>query len=223
MSTISNKPNQDKQTAFNPDEHIQSFWKKYGTPVIIVLVAVIVIFLGRIVYNLTQQRKDNEIQLAYAAIKSGAGTELALRDFVLNYSGHPLVGVAQLRLGDIAYQAGNYENAAAAYTQAIPLLEETPIFSERAQLGQGVSLLQANKTTEGKRILNALLSNPNISAPIRGDAGYQLALQADKDGQVEEARILATQVLAIEGVGSAAQRAIQLLNNLPAEADNNNS
>ncbi|MDR1789013.1 MAG: tetratricopeptide repeat protein [Opitutaceae bacterium] len=200
----------ESRIPLTPDEQFRLFWEKNGRFVIIAAFLLALLFVGYRVYGHIAASRDAAVRNAYAAAK----TNIELRDFIAANGSHPLVGVALVRVADEAYAANNYQTASENYAAAIPLLAQ-PILRERARLGLAVSLVQRQLVKDGEKLLEALLSDPAVSAPVRQEAGCVLLSSLIENGHAADAARVGKQVLAIEPSGALTQRASQLLSTLP--------
>jgi hypothetical protein len=201
----------DANTAITFEEKMQVFWKKRRGAVLAVCVAVIVAMVAKYLWNLRSEKKEENIQKAYAA----ATTTEQLKSFSAAYSTHPLGGIAELRIADEAYLAGKSADAIPAYEKALGILKTGPL-AARAKLGRALAKAQTGKTAEATTELKQLADDANQSKATRGEAGYHLTSLAVGDGNAAEAQKYVDQLGKIDPMGAWSQRASGLRATLPA-------
>lgn len=193
------------------EDKLQVFWKKNRNLVVGLCIAVALVILGRGAWQIFARQKELEIEKAYAA----ATTPEQLKAFSAAHRGHPLGGIAQLRIADEAYGAGKSADAIAAYDQAIEALKSGPLAS-RARLGRAVAKAQAGKAAEANTELKQIADDANQFKAIRAEATYHLTSLAVDAGNAAEAQKHVDQLNQIDPMGAWAQRAIMLRATLPA-------
>lgn len=195
------------------EEELQVFWQKNRNFIYAVCIAIILAILGRGIYGKIEAHREAGVRAAFAA----AVTPAQLQAFVREHPGHTLAGVAYLKLGDTAYADAHYETARDDYQKAATALKGTP-FGARAHLGEGISLIQAGKTTEGSSILESLANDSAQLQAVRSEAAYHLAALAFAQHDYEKVAKLTDQVMQMDSSGLWAQRALILRARLPASA-----
>lgn len=198
----------------NPDEVLIGFWEKNRE---ILVVACLLVLAGILSWNGWQYfsaQKELGIEKAYAE----AGNPEQLRAFVEAHPTHSLAGVAELRLADAAYQAGQNADALAAYARAGTLLDPAGVLAARARLGAAIVKVQTGQGAEGLSALRQLAEDPKQFSNIRAEASYDLASIAAEAGRADETRQLATQLMQIDPSSPWTQRAFALQAKLPAPA-----
>jgi predicted negative regulator of RcsB-dependent stress response len=195
------------------EDHLRLFWEKYARLILTVILAVAIIIVGRGFYRVMLERRAEAVQAAYAA----ATTESQLQDFIAANPIDPLAGVAQLRLADGAYLAGNFSVAAAGYTKTLPLLAGT-LLAPRAQLGIAVSQLQSGEKATATAALTQIADAGNLPKAIRAEAAYDLAVLAAAAGQTNEVIRLTVQIATIDPTSQFAERVSELTSHLSAPA-----
>ena len=171
---------------------------------------VLVGILGWNGWQYFQAQKEEGVQQEYAQ----ASTPEQLRTFVEAHAGHSLAGVAELRLADGAYQAGQNADALTAYERAESLLK-TGVLAARAQLGAAMVKLQTGQTADGVAALRQLADDTKGFANIRAEATFHLASLAAEAGRADETRQLSTQLMQIDPSSPWTQRAFALQEKLP--------
>ena len=187
------------------EDRLGIFWEKNSKTVIAVFAVVVLAVLAKGGYDFLAAQREKAVAADYAA----AATTVQLKGFIAAHADHSLAGIAQLRLADEAYVAGNFADAQSGYASAAATLANT-IFGQRARLGSAAALVQAGKTAEGEAALKLLVSDLSLSKGIRAAAAYQLAALAVDAGKTDEANNLITQVAAIDPAGQWTQRATLL-------------
>ncbi|MDB6166253.1 MAG: hypothetical protein JWQ83_1393 [Lacunisphaera sp.] len=129
-------------------------------------------------------------------------------------AGHPLAGVADLKVADDRFTAGDFAAAATAYTKAAGSLKSEVLLG-RAKLGAAISQLNGSDKTAGEAALQAIVADASLAAGVRAEAGYHLASLASEAGKSDEVRKLVEQVSRLDASGPWGQRATMLLSNLP--------
>ena len=177
----------------SPEEKLQSFWKNYQTPIVVLCAAVIIGISGRGLWQRLQTSKEADVEAEYAA----ATTPESLKSFAAAHEGHPLAGAADLQLADKAYAAEKYSDAISLYQTAIGALPASPVLS-RAKLGLAMSQIQGGHQAEGESALHQLAADTSMPQPIRAEATYQLASLAIAAGHADEASKLCDQVISLD-------------------------
>jgi len=192
---------------------LHKFWEKNANAIYLLCAVVLIAIIGKGGYDFYLVRHENEVGADYAA----ASTSEKLKSFATAHAGHQLAGVARLRLGDEAYAAGNFTQAAVDYQAAADVLKTGP-FAGRARLGLGMAKLQGGQTAEGENQLKQLANDGAQMKAVRAEAAYQLASEATAAGRNDEAIKYLDQVTTVEQTGTWAQRAMMLRSTLPAPA-----
>ncbi len=210
MPTESNpngQPPAPDVTAAAPDLELtlREFWHKNGKTILLGCGLVLAVIAGKTGYDFIVEKREQGIAADYAA----ATTPEKLKSFINVQSGHPLAGVAQLRLADEAYSAGKYAEAGSLYQQAAATLKTGPM-AARAQLGEGIAKLQLGQTTEGETKLKAVVADANLAKPVRAEAAYHLATLAMDAGRNDDALKQLDQINAIDPTGIWARQAMGL-------------
>jgi hypothetical protein len=193
------------------EDRLRLFWEKNSRAVLAAIALVLVVILAKGGYEIVHAQNEKAVAADYAA----ATTDEQLEAFVAAHSGHVLGGLAQLRLADSAYSAGNYTGARAAYDKASGILKSNT-FGQRARLGSAVSAIQAGATAEGEAALKQLSSDLNLDKIVRAEATCTLASLAAAAGDSAEAIRLIEQTTTIDPDGPWAERATMLRATLPA-------
>jgi hypothetical protein len=197
----------------NPDDVLIGFWEKNREIVVVGCLLVLVGILGWNGWQYFQSQKELGVEQEYAQ----ASSPEQLRAFTEAHPNHTLAGVAELRVADAAYQAGQNADALAAYERAGAELK-TGILAARAQLGAAMVKVQSGQTADGVAALHQLADDTKGFGSIRAQATYQLASLAAEAGRADETRQLATQLMQIDPSSPWTQRAFALQEKLPAPA-----
>ncbi len=193
------------------EDRLRLFWAKNSRAVLAACALVVAVILGKGAYEFLSAQREKGIAADYAA----ATTDDKLKAFIASHSNHTLGGLAQLRLADQAYAAGNYAEARSAYDKAIAILKSN-VFGQRARLGAAISAIQAGAATDGEAALKQLSADLTVDKLIRSEAAYNLAALAAQAGNTAEAIRLIEQSTVIDPDGHWADRASMLRSTLPA-------
>lgn len=195
------------------EDKANAFWDKNRGLVLGLCVAVIVVLIGKGIWDYVAAQKELEIEKAFAV----ATTSDQLKAFAAAHPGHPLAGIAHLRLADEAYAAGKGAEAVAAYEQAIAQIKTGPLAS-RAQMGRALAKVQAGKSAEATTELKQLASDANQAKSLRAEASYHLASLAAEARNADEVQKLSDQIMQLDPTSGWAARAMALRASLPAPA-----
>jgi len=195
------------------EDRLRIFWEKNSRAVLAAIALVLALILAKGGYEIFHAQREKAVAADYAA----ATTDDQLKAFAADHTGHVLGGLAQLRLADTAYAAGNYTEARTAYDKSFGILKSNT-FGQRARLGSAVSALQAGATAEGQAALKLLSADLNLEKIVRAEATCTLASLAAAAGDTAEAIRLIEQTTIIDPDGPWAERATMLRATLPAMA-----
>jgi hypothetical protein len=198
----------------HPDEVLIGFWEKNREILVIACLLILAAILGRAGWQYFNAQKELGVERDYAA----AGNPEQLRAFAEAHPNHSLAGVAELRLADAAYQAGQNADALAAYARAGSMLDAGSILAARARLGAAIVKVQTGQAADGVSALRQLAEDPKQFPNIRAEADYHLASIAAEAGRADETRQLATQLMQIDPSSPWTQRAFALQAKLAAPA-----
>jgi predicted negative regulator of RcsB-dependent stress response len=194
-------------------EKLNQFWQKNSSAFMIGCILVLVAILGRGAYDYFAQQREKGIEQEYAS----AGTPDKLKAFAAAHAGHPLAGVACLRMADDAMTAGNYAEAIANYDKALSELKDNAL-AGRIQLGAAMARLLAGKTAEGESALNQIASDTKQLKGLRAEAAYQLTSNAAAAGKGEDVQKYTEKLMQIDGNSVWVQRAMLLRASTPVAA-----
>ncbi len=195
------------------EDRLNDFWKRNRALVLAACALVILGVVANGVWEHLQASKDQEVQKAYAA----ASTTEQLRAFASANSGHPLAGVAEIRIADEAYAAGRAADAVTGYDKALSVLKDGPL-AARARMGRALSRIQSGKTGEGENELKQLAADASQLNAVRAEAAYHLASLAADAGNTAEVQKYIEQLNQIDPASLWARRALPLMANLPVPA-----
>jgi len=194
---------------------LRAMWEKKEnrTTIFVGCALVVLVILGWYGYKALAAARENQIETAYSA----AAVPARLRAFAQEYQGHPLAGVAFLKLADDAYAAGNYAAAIDDYDRALAQLPGAP-FVARALLGKAVCQLRLGKITEGTAGLRQLAENVAQLKAVRCESAYHLASLAFDAGNFDDVTKFTNLINQVDAGGVWAQRSMQLRMQLPVTA-----
>ena len=203
----------DATTALTFEDRLHLFWKKNRNVVLGFCIAVLLVIIGKGVWDYLARQKELEVEKAYGA---ATNTE-QLKSFAAAHPNHMLGGIAQLRIADEAYAAAKSADAIAAYDKALELLKTGPL-AARARLGRALAKAQAGTAAEATTELKQIADDANQFKAVRAEAAYHLTSLAVEAGNATEAQKYVDQLNQIDPMGAWAQRAIMLRATLPATA-----
>ena len=192
------------------DERFRQAWERNANAIYAACGIVIAGILAKGAWDYLVAQKEIGTRKEYAACNS---TE-AFRAFAASHAGHPLAGVADLRVADNAYGLGHFADAVAGYERAIGELPASP-FQSRAKLGLAIAQAQSGRAADAQAGLRQILNDPNQLNTIRCEAGYHLAEVAFAAGRAEEVQRLAEQLMQIDPSSAFAERAFALRAEMP--------
>ena len=197
------------------EERLREIWEKKENrnAVFIGCILVALVIVGWYGWKALAAERENQIRAAYSA----AVTTPRLRAFALEHQGHPLAGVAYLKLADDAYTAGDYAAAIGDYEKAVVALPGAP-FVARAVLGKAMCQIRSGKTTDGVAGLQQLAEDPSKLKAVRCEAAYHLAALAFDGGNFGDVTRFTDLVMQIDAAGIWSQRAMQLRSKVPETA-----
>jgi hypothetical protein len=187
------------------EDRLRVAWERNGNMVYIVLCFVAAAVLGKGAMDYFSAQKELAVQQAYAACTAPD----MLRAFADSHRGHPLAGVAELRVADMAYESGRFAEASTGYGQAIPDLSPGPLLS-RAKLGLAVSEAQSGRASDAEAALRQLLGDEGQPKPVRCEAAYQLAVLEVSQGRPGEVQSLMEKLMQIDPSSPFAERIVSL-------------
>jgi tetratricopeptide (TPR) repeat protein len=195
------------------EDRLGLFWAKHSRTVLAACAVVLGAIVFKGAYEIIAARREKAVSADYAA----ATTDAQLKTFATDHGTHVLGGLAQLRLADQAYAAGNHAEARSLYEKAVSILKDDT-FGQRARLGAAVAAVLAGAVTEGESSLKQIAADLKLGRMVRSEAAYHLAGLAASAGRTDEAVRLIEQVISIDADGQWAERASMLRATLPASA-----
>lgn len=185
---------------------VQEFWAKNRATILLLVVALFAVLLGREGWQMFQESRERGIQEDYAKVADRVDQ---LAKFAADHSGHPLAGVALLRVADDAYAKNDFKTAIGNYQKAAETLAQ-PALKSRARLGAAMSQLGAGDKAAAEATLQALAADSKTVATVRAEATYHLATLAHEAGKVEEALKHLEGIAKLDGSGLWVQRGFML-------------
>jgi predicted negative regulator of RcsB-dependent stress response len=195
------------------EDRLKASWERNGSMIYLVVgvLAAAVLAKGGLDYYSAQ--KELTTQQDYAACSASD----MLKAFADSHKGHPLAGLAELRVADMAYESGKFGEAATDYSQAIADVPAGPLLS-RARLGLAMSQAQSGKLTDAESGLRQILGDTNELKPIRCEAAFHLASLQVSQGRTGEVQRLTDQLMQIDPSSPFAERIMELRSSLPVPA-----
>ncbi|SDR87345.1 tetratricopeptide repeat protein [Opitutus sp. GAS368] len=186
---------------------VQTFWVKNRQGILVMCVTALLAIIGTYAWQAVAAGRESDVQAEYAKI---ADQPAKLEGFAGANAGHPLAGVAWLRLADEKFSAGDFKTAAADYQKAAGSLKNEALLG-RAKLGAAVSQLNGGDVAGGSAALKAVSADTTLGKGARAEAAYQLVSLAADAGKTDEVKKLAEEVSKIDATSSWAQRATLLV------------
>jgi predicted negative regulator of RcsB-dependent stress response len=193
---------------------IHAFWVKNRQGILVLCITALLAIIGTQAWQYFAASREQGVQAEYAKI---ADQTSRLEGFANANSGHPLAGVAWLRLADEKFSAGDYKTAATDYQKAAGSLQNAALLG-RARLGAAVSQLNGGDRAAGEAALKAVSVDTALDKGARAEAAYQLVSLAADAGKADEVKKLAEEVSRIDATSSWAQRATLLVTSSPTAA-----
>lgn len=194
------------------EDRLRIFWEKNSRAILAACALVLAVILGKGAWKIISVQREKAIAADYGAAGDDAGK---LKAFAAAQADHALAGLAQLRIADGAYSAGNFIEARAAYDKAAVILKRDA-FGQRARMGAAISAVQAGAAAEGEAALKQIVADLGFDKQTRSEAAYHLASIAAASGNATEAVRLIEQSTVIDPDGHWADRASSLRATLPA-------
>lgn len=192
-----NPQNLDPESDLPPDadveERFNDFWKKNGPGIFGGIAVGALLVVGIQVYQYLGEKKEEQIGQAFAE----AATEEEKLSFANTHSGHQLGALAWLQVADARYSEDAFVEAAELYDSAAESFED-PTLRTRAQLGQGMSLLQSGSVEAGRAVLESVALNSTALDQTRGEAAYHLAVSYWEAGELEQVEEATSIILDLE-------------------------
>ena len=193
---------------------LHDFWKKNRNFVLGLLAVGLLAIVIRESWQYYAAARESDVQAEFAKISDQPARLGAFADA---NAGHPLAGVAYLKVADDRFAAGDFAAATTAYTKATGSLKNEVLLG-RARLGAAISQLNGSDKSAGETALKAIAADASLAAGVRAEAGYHLASLAAEAGRTDDVKKLVEQVSRLDASGPWGQRATMLLSTLPAGA-----
>lgn len=192
------------------EDKLHLFWgENRGVVLGICLVAILAV-IGKAAWDYMARQREVSLETSYAT----ATTPEKLKTFAAAHSGHPLAGIAQLRMADDAYAAGKASEALAGYEKAVAALKEGPL-AARAQLGRTLAKLQIGKNAEATAELQQIANDTKQLKGLRAQAAYHLASLAADAGNGADVQKYSDQLMQIDPQSPWTSRAMSLRASMP--------
>jgi hypothetical protein len=192
---------------------VKAGWERNGGLVYVVLCVLAIAVLAKGGLDYYSAQKELAIQQEYAACSAPD----MLKAFADSHKGHPLAGLAELRVADMAYESGKFGEAATDYGQAAGDIPAGPLLS-RAKLGQAMSQAESGRPSDAEAALRVIADDTNEMKPIRCEALYHLASLEISQGQSGDVEKLTEQLMQVDPSSPFADRMVELRSSVPAAA-----
>ncbi|MFY9926209.1 MAG: tetratricopeptide repeat protein [Opitutaceae bacterium] len=205
-------PTKTKQADVPPDqgEALRRTWETYGNMIYLVCGVILLAILAKGGWDYLNRQKELGIQNEFALCV----TPDSFRSFASNHPGHPLAGAAEVMVADNSYASGKYGDAVSAYSAAIPDLPQGPVLA-RARLGLAMSMALSGRVSDAEASLRQIINDATLSASVRCEAGYHLAVMSVAAGRGADVQKLAEQVMQIDPESPFAERTFALRSSTP--------
>lgn len=189
---------------------VHTFWQNNRNALFILCGLIAAGIVGKGVYSHVLAQRDIDAGQDFAA----ATTPAALKAFSASHAGTPLAAIADLKVADAAYEAGNLAEAATDYQKAADGL--TDFLAVRARLGQAMAEVQTGRLAEGQELLRTLSSDATPYKSVRAQAYYQLASLASEAGKSDEVQRIGDELVRLDPQSPWTQRVFSLRSRKPA-------
>ncbi len=193
------------------EEKVQVFWIENKNTILLTCALIVVVLVGKELVLHYIDRREKAIGVEFAQAENDAAK---LAAFTAAHPDHKLAGLAWLAMGDIAFKAGNYTDAAADYAKAGPLTVGSA-FGGRARIGEAFSQSLGGDKATAETSFKAIVDDMALPASTRAEARYHLAVIAVEAGRVEDARKELDELQSVDLQGAWLQRAMVLRMGLP--------
>lgn len=191
-------------------EKLLSFWSKYNSHMLMVLVVVCLVVIGVQGVKFYKQHQVKKLQDSYLEAKI-EGTEL---EFAEAHAMEPLSGVVWLEAGDSAYDKQDYAQAKVYYEKSVKALRKT-LLKGRGRMGIAMSEIMGGDESVGKDLLADIVYDKQAMGVLRGQAAYQLALLALELKDYKEASEFLDMIKHIPDSGIWEQKGLVLADSTP--------
>lgn len=194
------------------EESLHTFWEKNRSTILVLCAVAVLVVLGREGWHYYTAQKEAGVRAEYAR---AADRPEQLAAFAKAHDGHPLAGVAYLRIADQRYSASDHRRALENYEKAASLLKN-PVLLARAKLGVAMSQLNSGNQSAAEATLKAVSTDASLAKELRAEAVYHLAALAKEAGNTTEVDRLVAEIGKIDPAGVWSQRATSLVVSRPA-------
>jgi predicted negative regulator of RcsB-dependent stress response len=175
------------------EEWLEIFWERNRGFITLLCAFITLGIVAKYGWDYYGAAREANLQQAYAA----AGTPDQLKKFVEEHPNNELTAVAELRLADQAYAAGQIAEARDGYAQVTAAIAPGPL-AARARLGLGMSQIQSGQTAEGEATLRGIADDASQFQGARSEAIYQLASLAAASGQADDVQKYSAQLIQLD-------------------------
>jgi len=209
---VGNKPAEQPASAHSGiEESLHVFWEKNRSAILVLCAVAVLVVLGREGWQYYAAQQEAGVRAEYAR---AADRPEQLAAFAKSHAGHPLAGVAHLRIADQRYAAGDQRQALENYNKAAALLKN-PVLLARAKLGAAMSQLNSGDKAAAETSLKAVSADASLAKELRAEAAYHLAALAKEAGNTAEVERLVAEIGKIDPAGAWSQRATSLVATRP--------
>lgn len=171
------------------EDKVWLFWRRHGKKTIAVAALIFFTALAVIIYTQSKKMHVLSLQNDYAVLK----TDDERRAFAKENSADPMAGTIFYTLGNALFRDGKFAEAAADYNAAATVFAgltdaEYVLPRDRAKFAEAVSLQKLGKADEASALLTALAGTLGTDETVRGQAMYNLAVNALAKDDLEAAR-----------------------------------
>lgn len=171
------------------EDKVWLFWRRHGKKTIAVAALVFFVALAAIVYTQTKKMHVIALQSDYAALK----TDDERRAFAKENITDPMAGTIFYALANTLFGEGKFAEAAADYNTAAAVFSgltgaEYVLPRDRAKFAEAVSLRKLGKEDEATALLTTLAGTLETDETVRGQAMYNLAVNALAKNDLDTAR-----------------------------------
>lgn len=191
------------------EEVAHAFWEKNRRLILLACAAALLVVIGREGWHYYNAQREESLRADFA--RAGDRVE-QLAGFAQANAGHPLAGVAYLRIADQRYTAGDHRQAQENYTKAAAAVTD-PALLGRARVGAALSQMHAGDRAGAEAALKAISADAALLKGVRAEATYCLASLALEAGNSAEVDRLVAEIGKIDPAGMWSQRATALVAN----------
>ena len=185
---------------------VRTFWEKNRNFIYGVIAIAVLAVLGREGWQYLSAQREQERRTEFARAADQADK---LAAFAATHAGHPLAAVAQLRVADQKYDAGDFKGAAEHYAKAAAA-SAPGMTQARAKLGEIMSRLGGGDKAGAETALKTFIADATLPATLRAEGAYHLASVQAELGRKDDALKSIEQITKIEMTSGWAQRGLAL-------------